>query len=73
MPSLEYFVVVYYGFQVFVKVWKGNKLIFLCGPADLKSPLIIDKEKLALFGFMHSGREVKGDFSLIFNPQKLGK
>ena len=42
LPSLEKFVVVYDRFQVFVKIWKGNKLFFLSGPADLESPLIVD-------------------------------
>ena len=42
LPSLKKFVVVYNGFKVFVKVWKGNKLFLLSGPADLESPLIVD-------------------------------
>ena len=29
LSSLENFVVVYDGLQVFVKIWKGNKLFFL--------------------------------------------
>ena len=66
-------VVVYDGFQVFVKVWKRDKSIFLCGSTNLKSPLIFDKEKPALFGFVNFGGEVKGAFSLMFYPRKLGK
>ena len=42
LSSLEKFVVVYDRFQVFVKVWKGNKLFLFIGPADFESPLIVD-------------------------------